>query len=364
MAATACDMYVDWHTGSDGNALSDAMAAGSCYPTDTPYTPEAYPGDPLNAMFIETDSASPISGVFLCDGVTYDIGDTTQGAIYNHTGDYEDIWSFDIDANPDVMSMGFLFKTTLATEWAWYAQSGMVGSGEWALLATRYFDGAQHLYMHTAGGYSAASIEINNNTWYWATIQYNATAEKGYLAVYLASTMVQVGSTIDDDLAVSPSGVSYTAIGQHANQGNQEATYTWFGPAVFDWTDGTFPLLPGVATVYGTVIYEAFIGGPQINPIWVSPALTFMTAWDVTLKKISGTDRAISWSIRKVLSRTITEAFAESQTITTSEHSLPADAEYDGNSPQTGDGLYQVFLDVSALAGADLFQFRIYEETA
>lgn len=47
------------------------------------------------------------------------------------------------------------------------------------------------------------------------------------------------------------------------------------------------------------VVYEAFLGGPQASPIWVSPALILIHGWDVTLLKIAGTDRTITWSIRK-----------------------------------------------------------------
>lgn len=34
--------------------------------------------------------------------------------------------------------------------------------------------------------------------------------------------------------------------------------------------------------------------------IAVSPALVLMNGWDMTLKKTAGTDRVITWSIRKV----------------------------------------------------------------
>jgi len=33
---------------------------------------------------------------------------------------------------------------------------------------------------------------------------------------------------------------------------------------------------------------------------WVSPAFVLMHGWDFTLTKISGTDRAITWSVRKI----------------------------------------------------------------
>ncbi len=56
------------------------------------------------------------------------------------------------------------------------------------------------------------------------------------------------------------------------------------------------------ATSGGTqrTIFKATIAGVQGSPIWVSPSLILMHGWDVTIDKIAGTDRSISWSIRQV----------------------------------------------------------------
>ena len=359
--STACDLYLDWHTGSDGNAITDAIAAGSCRPTSPTDTVDAYPGATLTAMFIETDSASPVAGYVTCGGVEYNFDDTTQGALYDHTSNYSDIVSANTTSGPSVMSMGFMYKTDMDTDWAWHAMSGIVGTGDWAILSSRNHDGSQHCYLEVSNGYSDG-IEIDAGTWYWVTIQYNRTTAYGYLSVYDPSTWEQVGVTVSRAFDASPTVVAYWVIGQNASQGNTEAASTWYGPAIFDWTDGTFPLLPSVGPS-GTVAYEAFIGGPQGTPIYVSPSLVLGNAWDMTLTKISGTNRTITWSIRKIASGAITEAFAGTQSVTTDEHSLPRDAVYDGPVPQTGDGLYQVFLDVNELVGGDLFRFRIYEET-
>jgi hypothetical protein len=48
------------------------------------------------------------------------------------------------------------------------------------------------------------------------------------------------------------------------------------------------------------VIYAASVANVQTSPIWVSPSLILLHGWDITLKKIAGTDRAINWSIRQV----------------------------------------------------------------
>lgn len=41
----------------------------------------------------------------------------------------------------------------------------------------------------------------------------------------------------------------------------------------------------------------AIVTGAQTD-LWVSPALMLGNGWDVTVKKLAGTDRAIAWSIR------------------------------------------------------------------
>lgn len=44
--------------------------------------------------------------------------------------------------------------------------------------------------------------------------------------------------------------------------------------------------------------YSARFANVQSAPIWLSPSLILGAGWDMTLKKISGTDRTITWSIR------------------------------------------------------------------
>lgn len=43
-----------------------------------------------------------------------------------------------------------------------------------------------------------------------------------------------------------------------------------------------------------------FFDGPQGEPLFASQSFILLHGWDVTLKKITGTDRSISWSIRQV----------------------------------------------------------------
>lgn len=82
--------------------------------------------------------------------------------------------------------------------------------------------------------------------------------------------------------------------------------------------DGVFQVFLDLSALtlterYDLVIYEkvqaagtqraidkrSFVG-PQAVPHIVLPSLILLHGWDVTLKKISGTDRAVTWSIRQV----------------------------------------------------------------
>jgi hypothetical protein len=56
----------------------------------------------------------------------------------------------------------------------------------------------------------------------------------------------------------------------------------------------------------------------------------------------------------------ISEAFSGSETVGTTEHSLTTDTS--GPDVETSDGVFQVFLDLNALAAGDLFSFYVYEK--
>lgn len=58
----------------------------------------------------------------------------------------------------------------------------------------------------------------------------------------------------------------------------------------------------------------------------------------------------------------ISEPFANTQAIDTTEWSCPRDAAFDSGQPQTDDGVYQILLDVSDMVTGDEIQIRVYEK--
>lgn len=47
-------------------------------------------------------------------------------------------------------------------------------------------------------------------------------------------------------------------------------------------------------------IFEAFFANAQANANQVTPAMVLMNGWDMSLFKVAGTDRTITWSIRQL----------------------------------------------------------------
>lgn len=47
------------------------------------------------------------------------------------------------------------------------------------------------------------------------------------------------------------------------------------------------------------IAYEAILTGSMADS-WVFPSLMLLHGWDVTIRKLAGTDRSIGWSIRQV----------------------------------------------------------------
>lgn len=107
------------------------------------------------------------------------------------------------------------------------------------------------------------------------------------------------------------------------------------------------------------LIFSHTVQNQQSDPLYVSPAMMMMHGWDFTLQKVTGTDRTITWSV-KALGGTPTEAFNGNPTVTTSEYFLASASTV--KTKQTTAGIYQLFLDVNALAKNDVFEIKVTEE--
>lgn len=106
-------------------------------------------------------------------------------------------------------------------------------------------------------------------------------------------------------------------------------------------------------------VFSHVVQNQQSDPLYVSPAMMVMHGWDFTLEKLAGTDRTITWSV-KALGGVPTEAFNGNPTVGVTEYYLASASTT--KTKQTSAGIYQLLLDVNALAKNDVFEVKVTEE--
>lgn len=105
--------------------------------------------------------------------------------------------------------------------------------------------------------------------------------------------------------------------------------------------------------------YKAWIDDTQIGQFF-TPIMMVMNGWDFTLLKTAGTARNFDTSLRQC--GAITEYQARSAlSVSTTELSFVSGTS--SLQSKTDAGIYQLWLDVSALTKADEFRVRLYEKT-
>jgi hypothetical protein len=107
------------------------------------------------------------------------------------------------------------------------------------------------------------------------------------------------------------------------------------------------------------VVWAADIFNQQTDPMMVLPPLLLMHGWDFTLKKVAGTDRAITWGI-KALGGVPTEFATGNPTVGATEYFLASAST--SKTKQTSAGIYQLFLDINAVVKGDRYEVRVTEE--
>lgn len=111
------------------------------------------------------------------------------------------------------------------------------------------------------------------------------------------------------------------------------------------------------STQRGKVI-RRFVGGESLVML---PRLPLTEGYDLTLKKISGTDRAVPFSLR-LATPTFATSIDSSPTVGTSEYSLIGETTSAVPLSNTTDYYASVWIDANAVTFADNFELKLYEK--
>jgi len=107
------------------------------------------------------------------------------------------------------------------------------------------------------------------------------------------------------------------------------------------------------------VLVDLMLPPGHTRPQFVLPAIMLKHGWEVTLQKVAGTDRTITWSIRQVPG-IITALYEGSASISTTEYSLTTNST--SLAAKTDDGVFQLFLDLNAVVLGDEYLLKVYEK--
>ena len=111
------------------------------------------------------------------------------------------------------------------------------------------------------------------------------TAYTGSATISTTETSLVSGTTTLQTITSAP-GVYQAAIDLSALAATETYQLTIYEAAVAGGTK--------------RIAMQRRITGPLDEPIYITPSVLLMHGWDVTLTKLLGTDRSISWSLRQI----------------------------------------------------------------
>lgn len=103
--------------------------------------------------------------------------------------------------------------------------------------------------------------------------------------------------------------------------------------------------------------------GPNSGALWMSPTFILINGWDFTMKKITGSDVAFDWSVRRV-SGIMSQAFAATaSSVSTAEKSLTTNSTAAVNSYGFSPGFYQLFVEPHLVNASASFELTMLEKS-
>jgi hypothetical protein len=252
------DMLIDHEASTDGTIITSAILQGCCEPpaASGAWAPS---GGTANAVTISVPAELKLShqrglqvGTSLQE---FNDGNATRGASYSHTLGAETP-SFNLDftiggTTHTKVSIGFFYRTTYQLAGlASYSSVALFadGTGEftvWNVVSQFATDYAARLEVNLAPGLVCGAHILPNHT-YWITMLMDTTNSVSKLAIFdvdnnwrrhgFTTYLPIVGTSPVNRLQLYCTGGGYVA----------GTGFSYYDDFALDWTNATFPLLPGV----------------------------------------------------------------------------------------------------------------------
>jgi hypothetical protein len=236
----ACDIYINFETGNDGDATTTAVLNASTRGSGL----GSWNNDNVNGTI--STAASRSIGLVTAGGVTYSGG--TRGFAYDHNTTPDNAWAV-FDADHDIISFGF--DITFGN----HDHIGAAQNFDLFTVGDTYGNQSATLSYYSQAGNNRISahqatlpvqhgdyITIDYTKPYWVTMKWIRN-DKAIFNIYEKNGFVFIGTS---SVAISDYPVRVLSWGTGGYGANEEGITLWDN-IVIDWTNATFPLLPDIA---------------------------------------------------------------------------------------------------------------------
>jgi hypothetical protein len=250
------DLYLDGEQSTNGSTLTVTDLTNMTRHTDSG-TWATSGGTPTNTKVATAAQSKLNPNSVKVSSTSYDDNSGTRGIRYDHTaGNLTPSWLYSM-ASPTshaIVSMGFWYQTTMpytgGSTFPSYSSMAMFCSGTefgvFNVLAQHAADHSARLETNDASG-AVLGPRIVNSTWYWVTIQLDTTTGVAWMSIWTwgGSSWTQKGYTVGMPASTANPVNSFQVFCTGGGYVALASGDSYYDNIVLDWTNHTFPLLPG-----------------------------------------------------------------------------------------------------------------------
>lgn len=233
-AAYPVDVFVDFESGSNGDAVSSINLNGSSHGSSSWNNQYG-----TSHMYISTDASYPLGGSVQVGSTVYTGSGDTRGFKFDPEGTTHNyFWSLtSSEPYPDNASFGAYWKTSSTNDPAGSVVMGFSGNGDYVVTHNRTEGGGPAIRIKDG---DTGTITLAANTWYYITGVWR-TGGVNEIYVFNPSTGLLLGRTSVAN--VSNDGAIIFAMGRSGSDGTS-GTGAYYWDNVMLSYSGTFPLIP------------------------------------------------------------------------------------------------------------------------
>ena len=249
IAATSVDIYQDMESGNDGDLLTPTLMNASSHGAGSTWSL-------TGGMWVSNDNARNLPGPVVVAGTTYAGTGATRTWKFNDNNANNFVRVSLRSSYPRITVACFYTPMVTIRFWNQFDTIIMSGNLGFSVLQTTKEDvKGPYIRAHSCSAgwkttFSPDHIAVKSGKTYWVNLHFDGTAGKTSVAVFDPdAAFAQVGTTVVAESVPNSTMKGGVNFGRGDNHGNNSTakSQSCFGQILVDYSNGAFPLIPGVA---------------------------------------------------------------------------------------------------------------------